>query len=81
MSRPSLTALRAKVPLTSPQKKLLHALAMGFITGALTALQIGVTTGLTDKKALLALAIGVIGGGLSRAAGAVLAWMATSEGA
>lgn len=62
-------------------KKLTHALIVGFLTGAATGVQLAIAAGglPLEKKALVALVAGVVGGGISRAAGAFLDWMKTSD--
>ena len=65
--------------LSQHQKKVLHAVIIAFVTGALTAAQVALTSGLTEKKALLAAAVGIVIGGTSRAVGALLAALETSD--
>jgi hypothetical protein len=59
--------------LSANQKKWLHAILMGFITGALTAAQVVLATGFTSKAALVGAAAGILGGGVARVAGVILA--------
>lgn len=65
--------------LSKRQTQLAHAALIGFVTGGLAAVQIAVTSGLTEKKAIVAFAIGVFWAGISRAAGAVLNVVQTTD--
>jgi len=72
--------MRLTIRLTKQQKKLLHAVVVGFATGALTSLQFALTSGLTEKKAVVAAVVGALIAGLARVAGAVLASIDTPAG-
>lgn len=65
--------------LSKRQTQLAHAALIGFATGVLAALQIAATGGLTEKKAIIAAAIGVFWAGISRAAGALLNVVQTTD--
>lgn len=65
--------------LSKRQTQLAHAALIGFATGALTAVQIAVTSGLTEKKAIIAFVVGVFWAGVSRAAGALLNVVQTTD--
>lgn len=65
--------------LSRSQKKLWHSVVVGFATGALTSLQFALTSGLTEKKAVVAALFGAIVAGFARVAGAVIAWIDTTD--